>query len=398
MICVGIDIAKEKSTVCFLKPGGEVLKTPYDIDHSAESIINLIRDIRSYDEEVRVVLESTGHYHFPVVVRLLEENIFVCIVNPLRMKRFCSQDIRRAKTDRIDSIKIATYGLTYWQELKPTKPTNEVYRELRLLSRQYAQLTSMHVKAKITMNNLLDNVMPGITNILCDRPPHHKLTDFVLKYSHFDKISAMGEKKFISNYCSWAKKQGYRKYESQAKEIFALVQNSIPALPMTLSATIVVKEVIGVMREIEASRTTIITQMQDYAKTLPEYSVIRDMDCVGDTLAPLVIAEIGDIRKFHSKHALVAYAGIDAPPFQSGKFSGTERHISKRGNSYLRRVCYEIMQSKVRIKPEGDAVYDFIQKKRSEGKSGKEAMVAGINKFLRIYYGKVSEIYRELEG
>ena len=186
-------------------------------------------------------------------------------------------------------------------------------------------------------------------------------------------------------------------YERQAKEIFTLVQNSIPALPMTSSATTVVKETIRVVREIETSRTNIITQMQGFAKTLPEYSVIREMACVGDTLAPLVIAEIGDIRNFHSKHALVAYAGIDAPPYQSGKFFGTERHISKRGNSYLRHVGFEIMQCKVRIKPEGDAVYDFIQKKRSEGKSGKEAMVAGINKFLRIYYGKVNEIYRELE-
>ena len=72
MICVGIDIAKGKSTVCFLKPGGEVLKTPYDMEHTAEEIIKLIRDIRSYDEEVRVVLEATGHYHLPVVTHLLE--------------------------------------------------------------------------------------------------------------------------------------------------------------------------------------------------------------------------------------------------------------------------------------------------------------------------------------
>ena len=397
MICVGIDIAKEKSTLCFMKLGGEVLKAPYDIEHTAKDIAKLIRDIRSYDEEVRVVLEATGHYHYPVVVKLLEADIFVCIVNALRMKKFCSQDIRRAKTDRMDAIKIATYGLTYWQDLKPTKPTNEVYRDLRLLSRQYFQFTSMLVKAKITMNNLLDNVMPGITKLLRDRDSNHKLTDFALKYLHFDKISDMGEKKFISSYCSWAKKQGYRMYERQANEIFALVQNSIPALPMTSSATTMVKEVIRVVREIEASRTTILTQMQAFATDLPEYSVVREMACVGDTLAPLVIAEIGDIRNYHSKHALIAYAGIDSPPFQSGKFYGTERHISKRGNSYLRCICFEIMQCKVRIKPEGDAVYDFIQKKRDEGKCGKEAMVAGINKFLRVYYGKVTEIYRELE-
>ena len=133
----------------------------------------------------------------------------------------------------IDAAKIAAFGLTYWQDLKAAKPTDDVYRELRLLSRQYFQLTSMLVKAKISLNNLLDNVMPGITDLLYDREQNHKLTDFVLRYLHFDKISAMGERKFTTDYCNRAKKQGYRMYERQAEEIFALVQNSIPALPMT---------------------------------------------------------------------------------------------------------------------------------------------------------------------
>ena len=323
MICVGIDIAKGKSTVCFLKPGGEVLKTPYDIEHTAEEITKLIRDIHSYDEEVRVVLEATGHYHLPVVAQMLEANIFVCVVNALRMKKFCSQDIRKAKTDKIDSMKIAAFGLTYWQDLKAAKPTDEVYRELRLLSRQYFQLTSMLTKAKITLGNVLDNVMPEITKLLYDRAPNHKLTDFVLRYLHFDKISAMGERRFTTDYCKWAKKQGYILYERQAKEIFALVQNGIPALPMTSSTTIVVKEAIKVVRELENSRASILAQMQTFAKSLPEYSLIRSMACVGDTLTPLVIAEIGDVRNFHSKHALIAYAGIDAPPYQSGGFYGT---------------------------------------------------------------------------
>jgi len=63
--------------------------------------------------------------------------------------------------------------------------------------------------------------------------------------------------------------------------------------------------------------------MQIFAKTLPEYSVVRDMPCIGDTLAPQIIAEIGDVRRFTSKHALIAYAGIDAPPYQSGAFSAS---------------------------------------------------------------------------
>jgi hypothetical protein len=89
-------------------------------------------------------------------------------------------------------MKIVAFGLTYWQDLKRTEPTDEVYRELRLLSRQYFQLTSMLTKAKITLDNLLDNVMPEITKPLYGRAPNHNLTDFVLKYLHFDKIFRCG--------------------------------------------------------------------------------------------------------------------------------------------------------------------------------------------------------------
>ena len=79
-------------------------------------------------------------------------------------------------------------------------------------------------------------------------------------------------------------------------------------------------EAIRVLHTVEASRDAILTQMQALAKTLPEYSLVREMPCIGDTLAPRLIAEIGDVRRFHSKRALIAYAGIDAPPYQSGKF------------------------------------------------------------------------------
>ena len=53
------------------------------------------------------------------------------------------------------------------------------------------------------------------------------------------------------------------------------------------------------------------------------------------------------------------------------------------------------LESLIRNKPIDDPVYAFIQKKRSEGKCGKEAMIAGLNKFLRVYYGKVMELYSE---
>ena len=393
MISVGIDVSKDKSTVCFLKPCGEVLVTPYDVLHTQGELTALVERIRSYSEEARVILEDTGHYHFPIVKFLLDNGVFVSTVNALRMKKYCSQSIRKAKTDRIDAVRIASYGLTYWNELVQATPLDTVYGELQMLSRQYHRTVSLFIKAKQHLIDLLDQTMPGIQKLLQNSAENQKLTNFVVRYYHFEKVCAMSEQKFINDYCKWAKKQGYRGlHERKAKEIFALAQSGIPVLPNTQSTKIVVEEVAKAVNELDSSRRTIIAQMQELAKTLPEFSLVRSFNCVGDILAPLLIAEIGDVRRFKNKHSLIAYAGIDAPPYQSGTFFATERHISKRGNAYLRKVGFEVMQCLIKHSPEGDPVYDFIQKKRSEGKACTEAMIAGLNKFLRIYYGRVKEI------
>ena len=235
MISVGIDVSKGKSTVCIMKPCGEILESPFDIGHTADELDSLISLIKSFDEETRVVMEDTGHYHLPVATYLSSHNIFVCCVNALRMKKFCSQSIRRAKTDKIDSIKIASFGITYWNELVKAYPSNVIYDELKFLARQYYQVTGMLVKSKVNFSNLLDQVMPKINDVLSNQGENHKLTEFVSRYIHFQNILDMGEMKFTSDYCKWAKKKGYRLNERKAAEILALAQNGIPTLPNSQS-------------------------------------------------------------------------------------------------------------------------------------------------------------------
>ena len=118
------------------------------------------------------------------------------------------------------------------------------------------------------------------------------------------------------------------------------------------------------------------------------------MNGVGDVLAVRLIAEIGDVRRFHSGSALVAFAGIDSPPFQSGSFTGSQRGISKRGSSLLRKTGYEVMKCLKTSKPTEDAaVYLYMLKKEAEGKPKKVAKIAALNKFLRIYYARVKAVY-----
>lgn len=77
MIRVGIDVSKGKSTVCVMKPGGEILKPPFEILHTMEGVLSLVRLIETYDEEVKVVLEDTGYYHWPIVTCFLKIKIHI---------------------------------------------------------------------------------------------------------------------------------------------------------------------------------------------------------------------------------------------------------------------------------------------------------------------------------
>lgn len=399
MISVGIDVSKDKSTVCMLRPYGEVVEAPYNIDHTEQALNTLIERIESFDEDVKVVLEATGGYHQVVVAKLLTSNIFTVVVNPYIMKKYCAATLRKAKTDKIDSIRIANYGIDHWFSMTAYCPPDEIYKELKLLGRQYEQYVRLKVCCKIQLANLLDGVMPGIKSILQGTVPAYstkdKLCDFVEKYWHYDNIKKMSEKQFLSDYEKWTKRKGYRYNESQAIAIYQLSKNNIPTLKSSTPSTkMLVLQAVKSVREAELTLSLIISQMQEIASTLPEYSVVREMKGVGDILSVRLIGEIGDVRRFRNGSSLVAFAGIDAPPYESGKFVGTNRNISKRGSSTLRKIGYEIMHSLKVSKPtEDSAVYDFIIKKENEGKPKRVAKIAGLNKFLRIYYARVMALY-----
>lgn len=401
MNCVGIDVSKEKSMVCILKPYGEVVVSPYEVMHTELDIKELIDTISVLKGEVRVVMEATGSYHLPLLNSLKQAEIFVSVINPLAMKKYASATLRKGKTDKMDSVRIANYGIDHWFKLVDYSTPEEQYAELRMLGRQYSHYITMKIESKLTLTNLLDRTMPGIKKALSSKrseePTKDKLSDFVEEYWHYDNITTKSEARFVSNYCRWAKKKGYHANETKAKTIYALAHDGIPTLPSSAPSTkMLVLEAVRVLKEINRTLQAILTQMQELATALPEYEVVRNMKGVGDVLASRLIAEIGDVRRFHSGSALIAFAGIDSPPYQSGGFTGTKRKISKRGSALLRKTGYEVMRCLKTTKPtEDNAVYLYMVKKETEGKPKKLAKIAALNKFLRIYYARVLEVYKD---
>lgn len=397
MISVGIDVSKNKSTFCAIRFPEEIVIPPTEIEHSCPNLTNILNQLQAYEEEVRFVMETTGHYHWSIAQFLFNQGEYVSCVNALKIKKYMDQNIRKVKTDKTDALTIAKYGISYWNDLERFVPLNDIYMELRTLSRQYYHVTALSSKAKVNLENLIDRTMPNLHTVLLKNTHNNRTADFVLKYWHYENLTLKSEQAFIADLKKWSKKKGYIISATKASEIYNLAEKSIPSLPCSQSTKIAIEEAVHVLYESEESRKRILSQMQSLAKTLPEYEIVRSMSGVADILAPRLIAEIGDIKRYHNKHSLIAYAGLDAPPYQSGSFTSTTRHITKRGNKYLRKTGFEIMQMLVMHKPEGDVVFEYIIQKKLEGKRPKVAMIAGLNKFLRMYYGKVSELYYQLE-
>ena len=361
-------------------------------------MLKLAQQIHSFNEECKVVMEATGHYHYPVADFLRENDIFVSVANPLLMKKFGDVSLRKGKSDKIDSLKIAKFGLQFWFELQEFQDEDAVYESLWILSRQYLHYTRVLTISKLSLLTLLDQTMPGIADkmrLSAEATGKDKLRDFVENFWHYDNITRMTEKQFIRAYEKWAKKKGYRFSEAKAKDIYCLAQNGIPTMSSNTPATKqAVLESARIVKEIETTLYEILTQMVSAAKNLKEYDVLKAMPGIGDKLAVIFIAEIGDIRKFRCGKSLIGYAGIDSPPYESGKFESMHRKISKRGNKHLRRTGYLMMKSIKSHHSELNPIYTFMMKKELEGKPKRVAMIAGFNKFLRVYYAQVKEAYQ----
>ena len=397
MIAVGIDVSKSKSTVAILDSYGTVLATPFNMAHTLPEMNALVSRLKAFDEPVTILLEYTGHYHYPVLKKLQEEGFPVCVVNPYQMKKYGDVEIRKAKTDKKDALRIATYALEKSYKLVPYSFMEQKYEDLKFLSRQYQQRISFVSTLKVQLINMLDQTMPGITKILALKsrdPEKCALLLFIKRYKSFDEIQRIGKTRFLSTYATLMKKTPDRYAPKKGLEIYELARDSITTRGEDPYIWAAQDQCVDLLATAQNAADEIIMQMQNIAETIPEYKILRAMNGVGDRLGPVILAEIGDIRRFHSAKALNSFAGNDAPPYQSGQFESRNRHISKRGSSALRKACFEVMQALKLTKPQDDPIYQFILKKEQEGKPYNVAKMAGVNKFLRIYYARAMELYR----
>ena len=395
---VGIDVSKGKSTVAILSIEGEVIEEPFEINHDINGLNLLEEKLKDISkEDLKIVMEETGTYHLPVLGYLLDKGYFVVAENALKIKKYLDRGLRKAKTDKKDSYKLAEYTCDNWYKLNKVRENDETYDNLRFLSRQYINNINVQVKQKNNFSNLCDLLFPGYYQMLDEN-------NFILgleifkKYYHPEIVTNKKQSQFVDEIDKLAKELGHKGAGiTLANKIYLLAQKTISPRPNNEFAQLSAISCADALILTIKTTTTIITEMDKLARELPEYDVISEMPGCGKKLTSRVIAEIGDVRRFKNAGSIIAYAGLDAPPYQSGQFEATNRHISKRGNKYLRKAGYEVMKSiKSSCRLDND-LKSYIIKKENEGKSKKVAKIAGLNKFLRMYYGIVKKKYKQLE-
>ena len=169
-------------------------------------------------------------------------------------------------------------------------------------------------------------------------------------------------------------------------------------LPKNTSTRSLIQQAISALNAVSKTAESFRTEIQRLAQLLPEYPIVMAMYGVGASLGPKLIAEIGDARRFAHKRALVAYAGVDPEPSQSGKRNTKSNAISRKGVPAIRKAVYQVMSILIQKAPPDEPVFQFLDKKRSEGKPYFVYMTAASNKFLRIYYARVKEYLDSLES
>ena len=190
MNAVGIDVSKGKSTVAVMQPFGVVAASPFEVAHTENELKELAKFLKSFSGETKVVMEYTGSYYEPIARFLHNEGIYVSVVNAILIHNYSGNSVRKAKTDKKDSVRIAQYALDRWLDLREYIPDDEIRSTLTLLNRQYTAACKYKTQLSNNLISLIDQSFPN-ANEFFDSPPrksdgHVKWMDFIIKFPHRD--------------------------------------------------------------------------------------------------------------------------------------------------------------------------------------------------------------------
>ncbi len=389
MICVGIDVAKDKHDCFILSSEGEVLADVFTIPNNNEGFTTMLQTLQSCSaptDKIMVGLEATGHYSYNILGFLLDCGLPTYVINPLHTNLYRkSLSLRKTKTDRVDARTIATMLMSD-VELKSYTDTSYHNEELKSLTRYRFEKIQERAKLKTSVSRLVCILFPELEKLF---PSLHIASVYTL-LSEFPGAHhiAGAHLTHLKSVLSEASKGRYNR--DKAIEIRNTARNSIgskmPAKSLELKHTIrLIRELDAEIEDIEKEINSIMDEVHSPITTIPG---------IGTRMGAMILAEIGDFSKFDSADKILAYAGMSPSTYQSGQLTNCYSHMEKRGSRYLRYALYNATKYVCLWEPTFAA---YLAKKRAEGKHYNVAISHAAKKLVRLIYAmeKSGQPYRK---
>ena len=388
MICIGIDVAKDKHDCFILNSEGEVLADVFTIPNTMDGFKDLLGRIQAcvtVHDQLKIGLEATGHYSYNILGFLLDNGLPTYVLNPLHTNLYRkSLSLRKTKTDRVDARTIAAMLMSDIG-LKPYTDTAYHNEELKSLTRYRFDKVRERAKLKASITRLVCILFPELEVLV---PRLH----IASVYSLLDEFP--GAKQIAAAHLTHLKTLLYdaskgRYNRDKAIEIREAARVSIgsvmPAKSLELRHTIrLIRELDAEIKEIESAIQHIMDEMRSPITTIPG---------IGTRMGAMILAEVGDFSRFDSPDKILAYAGLSPSTYQSGQLTNCHAHMEKRGSRYLRFAMFNAAKYVCHWDPIFAA---YLAKKRAEGKHYNVAISHATKKLVRLIYAleKSQEPYR----
>lgn len=378
MICVGIDVAKDKHDCFILSSEGEILADVFTIPNNSAGFSTLLQTIRTCvrpQEKIKVGLEATGHYSYNILGFLLDNGLTTYVINPLSTNLYRkSLSLRKTKTDRIDARTIATMLMSR-VDLKSYTDISYHNEELKSLTRYRFTKVNERAKLKQSVSRLVTILFPELEKIV---PSLHMASVYAL-LSEFPGAHQIADSHLTRLKTLLSEASHGRYGKEKAIEIREAARNSIGsrrrAESMELQHTLLLIATMDVaIEEIEAQIKEILEEIQSPITTIPG---------IGFRMGAMILAEVGDFSQFSSPDKILAYAGLSPSTYQSGQLTNAHSHMEKRGSRYLRYALFNATKLVCQHNP---IFADYLSKKTSEGKHYYVAISHAAKKLVRLIY------------
>lgn len=381
MIYVGIDIAKLNHFAAAISSDGEILIEPFKFTNDYDGFYLLLSKLAPLDQNSIIIgLESTAHYGDNLVRFLISKGFKVCVLNPIQTSSMRKNNVRKTKTDKVDTFVIAK-ALMMQDSLRFMTLDDLDYIELKELGRFRQKLVKQRTRLKIQLTSYVDQVFPELQYFF-KSGLHQNSVYALLKEAPTPTAIASMHMTHLAHLLEVASHSHFSK--EKARELRVLAQKSVGVNDSSLSI-----QITHTIEQIELLDSQLFhTELEMANLVTCLHSVIMTIPGIGFINGGMILGEIGDIHRFSEPKKLLAFAGLDPSVHQSGNFQAQRTRMSKRGSRVLRYALINAAHNVVKNNATFKAYYDA---KRAEGRTHYNALGHCAGKLVRVIWKMLTD-------